>query len=680
MATLHLIFFAINRVFDESSVAMASETFEQVLTTAQAAGSLTAAWKKFVNTKFFVAIERSADNDPRNFSFYQHDSGGAPAVTISEVRERIAPPQGYPLVAISGADVVRRLHAESSILVALSEGAFKISRDRAEWLKTGIQAAHARAAEKAAPAPAPAPAAEPAPRTPVQRNQVGVLDVAALKPRSVAIDKIGLEFFIPGNWTDSTSATGLRFADPATGCTAEASGFQRAGLSMAQWLDMRLTLVRHEMRHLSQDGESYPFEGDNWRARVKGMATEFSGTFPGDAHESRVLVAAIWTDGVVASIMIRAPAEQFERQRALYKWLLGRVDMNPAAATIYSPPASAGSAGWENNDDDGETAPMFAFSLAGRMGRARVLAYTFPMMLALAVVGIVAAVMIPASKVLGGIVAIAGVSVVVWNCVRLLVLRMHDINLSGKWLLGTVVVLALAGVTKNLMLLGVVSLVFWLGSLVVYFLPGSAGENDYGAPPGPNSTLVKIGAALFILMQLGQIGAVGSGKYTSKLPFPGSGSRGGAAAASQVFTVPDGSFSVRLPGVPQEVPLPSAMASELGDIKLQHFQLVAHDNVYLIQSIDYGDRMPDNRFDAMDGMQESVIGKDGTLLEATPILLGNTSGRQVKVRVGANGLRAARIAVVGSRFFMVSISTPDGAGSGPAIDAFLRSFTLIQLR
>ena len=114
---------------------MASETFEQVLTAAQAGGSMTPAWKKFVNTKFFVPIVRSADDDPKNYTLQTEDKGGKRAVTISEARELVDLRRGHGLAAISGAEVVRRLHADAIILVALSEGFFSIARDRVDWLK-----------------------------------------------------------------------------------------------------------------------------------------------------------------------------------------------------------------------------------------------------------------------------------------------------------------------------------------------------------------------------------------------------------------------------------------------------------------------------------------------------------------------------------------------------------------
>ena len=713
---------------------MAAETFEQVLTAAQADGAFTPAWKKFVNTRFFVPVVPS-DSDSRKFTLHVQEADGKRSVTISEVRERMAAHSGNALIAMSGADVVRRLQAEAGILVALSDRAFGIANERVEWLRKGIEASQARAAEKAkqtapggfpaldavavsASAPVPVPATVPVPApasapaapaasaapvmlakappalSPVARNQVGVLDVAALKPRNITMPKIGLEFFVPGEWTESATTTGLRFTDQGRRTTVEASGFHRPNLSMAQWLDMRLTLVGHEMRYLTQDGQSYPFEGESWRSRVNGMATEFTGTFPGDDFESRYLVACVWTDGVLAAITIRAPADVFEQNRALYKWLLGRVDMNQSAATIYSPPTSQGEGGGGRDWADGVTPPIFGFSLAGRLGRARVMAYTFPMGLAGAVVGILAAVLLPFSKVIGGIVLVGAVAALAWCCLRLMVLRMHDVNLSGKWLLGAILTVAIATVTKNFMLLGLVSVVVWIGSMVIYcLLPGTDGDNNYGEPPGPNSTLVKVGAVLFVLMQLAQIAAVSSGKYNSKFPFPrssssssaGSGSGSAAKAGKDVleasgtgvvFTAGDGSFSVTLPGAPEAIELPQEMLAQMGGVQLRQFHLSAENNVYMVQVIDYGDTNPGNRFDVMDSMQESLVGKQGKLIESGPIVLKGGNGRQVKVQLPGGGVRGARMALVGSKFCVVSITAPDGAQAAAAMDAFLLSFKL----
>lgn len=110
-------------------------------TVAKAAGTMGPAWKQFIKTKFFVAIQRSPDDDPKNFFLYvsRESERGRSTLTISEVRGRLDPDHGDGLVSLSGADILCRLEDHSAIQVALREGAFSISGKRADWLRSGIK-------------------------------------------------------------------------------------------------------------------------------------------------------------------------------------------------------------------------------------------------------------------------------------------------------------------------------------------------------------------------------------------------------------------------------------------------------------------------------------------------------------------------------------------------------------
>ena len=126
---------------------------------AQAEGSLAPAWKTFIKTKFFVAIDRSQDDDPKNFRLHVSSPAedGKAALTISEVRERLGQPHGDGVVALSGADILARLEDGAAIEVLLADTVFSISRKRVAWLRSGINATRARIAtrkELAAAAPA----------------------------------------------------------------------------------------------------------------------------------------------------------------------------------------------------------------------------------------------------------------------------------------------------------------------------------------------------------------------------------------------------------------------------------------------------------------------------------------------------------------------------------------------
>ncbi len=114
------------------------------------AGSLAPAWKKFIKTKFFVAIQRSPDDNPKNFLLHTERKRGESSATliISEVRERLDPGQGDGIVFLSGADIVCRVEENGSIQVALGEGMFSISRKRVEWLRSGIGVTKGRIATR----------------------------------------------------------------------------------------------------------------------------------------------------------------------------------------------------------------------------------------------------------------------------------------------------------------------------------------------------------------------------------------------------------------------------------------------------------------------------------------------------------------------------------------------------
>ena len=515
---------------------MSSETFEQVLAAAQADGSFTAAWKKFVKTQFYVPVNRASDDNPRNFTLHLSASpdGAHRTLLISEVRARVEQEHRGGLAALSGAEVVRLLHAEAGILVALSDRAFAIARDRVSWLKKGLEAAQAKA--HAAPAVTVAPAVAPAPTptptlTSVPRRAPGPLDVAALEPRLVTLPRLGLEFYVPGAWTETRTSTGVRLLDQASGTQLEATGFHREDLSLAQFVAMRLDLMRQQMRYLKQDGESYPIDGDMWRDRVKGKATEFVGTFPGDEGPSRYLLACVRIEGTLVSITIRAGADAFTDHRAVYKWLLGRVDIGAVAA------------------DE-------AVGATGLLAR--------------------------------------------------------------RWQIA-------AGVTLCAVLAGG----YW-------FMQQRAVNAE-----------AKLAQAPLHVKDLN----------TAR------------------FAVPDGSFSVELPGQPQQVVIPKVVRDSMGKVVMHQFKLARSGRVYMVQAIDYGKKPADIKA-ALDGMQASVTGRDGVLVSSTPITVAGGAGREVRAELPGGMLRAARFALVGSKVCMVMIAVQDKPSTLPYIDDVLQSFVV----
>ncbi|WP_282342416.1 MULTISPECIES: DUF805 domain-containing protein [Pseudomonas] len=149
------------------------------------------------------------------------------------------------------------------------------------------------------------------------------------------------------------------------------------------------------------------------------------------------------------------------------------------AATPYAPPRA----------DVGETLPEFGelkvFSISGRIGRLRYLAWSLVMIFcSLGLLG-VAALGSNLSEIVGALLIIVVMIGVAVTSVMIAVQRLHDIGWTG-WLL-------------LINLIPVVGNVFALLMLVV---PGSEGVNRYGPPPPANSLSVKVISGVLIAILL----------------------------------------------------------------------------------------------------------------------------------------------------------------------------------
>jgi uncharacterized membrane protein YhaH (DUF805 family) len=106
------------------------------------------------------------------------------------------------------------------------------------------------------------------------------------------------------------------------------------------------------------------------------------------------------------------------------------------------------------------------FSTSGRIGRVRYIAYAMGMYFLVAILGVLLSLAIGAA---GQIIAGIAILVIVF---MLTTQRCHDFNTTG-WL-------------SLLVLVPLVNLIFW-------FIPGTDGDNDYGAKTPPNGVGVIIG-------------------------------------------------------------------------------------------------------------------------------------------------------------------------------------------
>jgi uncharacterized membrane protein YhaH (DUF805 family) len=152
------------------------------------------------------------------------------------------------------------------------------------------------------------------------------------------------------------------------------------------------------------------------------------------------------------------------------------------ATNPYAAPRAAVS----DVEDAQEFQEIRMWSAQGRLGRLRYLAYmTGAYILAIALVGGTIAVL---GETAGGLVTILAYVVAAVFVILVSIQRSHDMNWSG-W-------------TVLLQLIPIVGLI-WV------FKPGTPGSNDYGAPPPPNTTGVKIlGLLLPIIAIIGIVAAI----------------------------------------------------------------------------------------------------------------------------------------------------------------------------
>lgn len=168
------------------------------------------------------------------------------------------------------------------------------------------------------------------------------------------------------------------------------------------------------------------------------------------------------------------------------------------AKAAETPPTLTRASKQTSHLESDRTPAAFALALSGRIGRIRYLAYSLPAYVPM-ILGAVAMALLRGP---GMALMAAGGLISFWMMVRVLVLRLHDLNLSGKWVLLPCLT-ALLSIKATTVGILATTVILVLGSLFLIFAPGSNGDNDYGPPPGDNTLLNMIGAALCLLLMLG---------------------------------------------------------------------------------------------------------------------------------------------------------------------------------
>lgn len=162
-------------------------------------------------------------------------------------------------------------------------------------------------------------------------------------------------------------------------------------------------------------------------------------------------------------------------------------------ANPYAPPGAAVG----DVDDEGEigTQPVKLFSIQGRVGRMRMLAYflgSYLLLIVAAAIGGFLGAVLHLDMLSVSILVIGALAYFVFIAM-VTVQRSHDMDMNGWWTLAAVIPLV---------------------GLLWMFKAGTKGRNRYGAPPPPNTLMIKIGALFFpLIMVIGIVAAIALPAY-----------------------------------------------------------------------------------------------------------------------------------------------------------------------
>jgi len=170
----------------------------------------------------------------------------------------------------------------------------------------------------------------------------------------------------------------------------------------------------------------------------------------------------------------------------------------------------------EGSADGYSTPAAFSLSLEGRVGRLRYLAYSFPAYVPLFVGALLGAMLGQGTSMVAAL--IIGALLTVWMALRVSVLRLHDLNRSGKWVLLAILLPVASGLSGAPLGMIVSAAFFIIGSLLLLFWPGGMGANDYGDPPGPNTLWTIIGAVAAVGLWIAGGASDSGGRLEQMLP------------------------------------------------------------------------------------------------------------------------------------------------------------------
>ncbi|XZG70636.1 DUF805 domain-containing protein [Chitinibacteraceae bacterium HSL-7] len=195
------------------------------------------------------------------------------------------------------------------------------------------------------------------------------------------------------------------------------------------------------------------------------------------------------------------------------------------------------------------TPSPWSFSLTGRLGRLRSLQYNVLLYVPLLVFGLITVTLgNPLTLGAGLLIPLLGIALwAFYQSFRLMALRLHDLGRPTSYAAGIIVAMViLAAGSKVSLIIGLLSLLFWLGVAgVLLFAPGDTDDNEYGPPADPVNVIALAGSVVGVMILSGLVSAKLTSALTSAVM-----NRPSASAEALVEranrTLPETRFGIRM--------------------------------------------------------------------------------------------------------------------------------------
>ncbi|MBI3711634.1 MAG: DUF805 domain-containing protein [Burkholderiales bacterium] len=704
-----------------SSLAKAdfSSQFEMLMAEAKATANFVPLWRGFVRTNFLVAIVWRTDDRDNDFDLVsmptEHHINN---ILIAELKENLSYVDNVEVISITGAEIVRLVPDGVGISIAMRESTFDLPAARVVWLRKSLEASQdalrkkteqARVEKREANdqkendvAPESSLVARLAtsvqasvtkpgddelhrsdfhyqefqmPVSSPEKKEKVSFNVATIRKKHVTHSGLGIELMMPENWQEARNDKALKLFETHSGITAEINGRRRDDMSLESWMDARLALVTQQLPGLAKVGGSHDLKGSNWPASMRAQFCEFSGRINGDDEDSHYLLCCFETEKRLLVVGILAKQAIFAAQRSLLIWMLESVGSFELRSTQKSAATSSSSQSDTVHETVHKTrhAPsLLSISFTGRIGRARLMVYSLLWVLPFTLFVLIGMLGLKALNLGEGIYPAVVLTLAVVMQVRPYILRLHDLNLGGKWLFIYSILLFLPSLAPRSGVAALTLLVAVAGILILFFFPGSAEENDYGSPNPPNSIAMKLGAVFCGIFMI-----VGSVNYYKTMRGQGAGLFDKSAASETTgigFTPADKSFIIDFPIAPIESDLSSAQSKRSGISEVKTYTSDWGRFHYLVQRMTVS-ISPEDKSLAMDAMAESFAKNiSGEVLDRSMERINGLVARAMRFRLRNGDYQDFRFLLVRDHLFVLAVQSNSASGKEPEILNFFESF------